>query len=83
MKFVNFPRAFRIKMSPAFNRWFFRAKGVKYGHNMKVIGSVSIVGPGNISIGDNFMMTSGESINPISSNLREPSIPTTLMQKSS
>lgn len=67
---ANLPKALRIKLTPAFNRWFFRTKGVTYGPNMTIFGRVSIEGPGKISIGDNFMMTTGEAINPISSNLR-------------
>lgn len=69
LKSINIPKVLRIKLSPTFNRWFFRVKGVKYGHNMTVFGHVSIVGTGCIRIGDNFMMTNGKAINPISSNL--------------
>lgn len=70
IKLANLPNVIRIKLSPAYNRWFFRAKGVTYGSNMTIMGKVSIEGPGHISIGDNFMMTSGDSINPISANLQ-------------
>lgn len=69
LKFVRIPKVLRIKITPIYNRWFFKAKDVKYGRNMTVIGRVSIVGTGRISIGDNFMMTSGETINPIGGNL--------------
>lgn len=69
-KIVNLPTTLCIKLSPVFNRWYFHAKGVTYGGNMVVRGKVSIVGQGRIVIGKNFCMTSGEYINPISSNLR-------------
>lgn len=70
LKFFNLPTALCVKLSPSFNKWFFKAKGVKYGKNLRVIGKVNITGLGKIAIGKNFVMTSGEAINPISSNLR-------------
>lgn len=69
-KILNIPTALRIKFSPAFNRWLFRKKKVTFGKNMTIMGKVSVIGPGKISIGDNFIMTSGEHINPISANLQ-------------
>ena len=44
--------------------------GVKYGSNMRVYNKISITGCGRIEIGDNFVFTSGASINPICRNLR-------------
>lgn len=70
LKLLNFSQTIRIKLSPSFNLFFFRAKGVVFGENMTIMGKVSVIGPGKISIGDNFMMTSGEHINPISANLQ-------------
>lgn len=55
---------------PHVNRWLFRKYKIVYGKNMKIIGRVSVTGPGKIVIGNNFMMTSGEHINPISANLQ-------------
>lgn len=69
LKLFNLPTTLNIKFSPCFNRWLFKAKGVKIGKNFNVMGSVSIVGNGKIVIGDNFCMTNGCFINPISSNL--------------
>lgn len=69
LKLVHLPITLKIKLSPCFNRWFFKAKGAKIGKNFNVLGSVSIVGPGKISVGDDFCMTNGCEINPISSNL--------------
>lgn len=37
---------------------------------MTILGKVHITGSGRITIGDNFIMTSGEYINPISSNIQ-------------
>ena len=67
-KILNISTILRVKFGPAFNRWLFRKKGIIYGKNMTVMGKVSVIGSGSISIGDNFMLTSGEHINPISSN---------------
>lgn len=69
-KIINLPAIFRVKFGPTYNRWFFRKKGVSYGDNATVMGKVSIIGPGRITIGNNFCMTSGEHINPISANLQ-------------
>lgn len=59
----------RLKFSPIYYRWLFRKKGITYGYNMSIMGKISVVGPGKIIIGDNFMMTSGNHINPISANI--------------
>lgn len=69
-KFLRIPSYLKIKYSSSFNRWMFRKKGVIWGKDMTVIGKVSIIGHGKITIGKNFMMTSGEHINPISANLQ-------------
>lgn len=69
-KILNISTALRIKLSPAINRWLFRDKGVVFGKNMVILGKVSVIGQGKITIGDNFMMTSGEHINPICPNLQ-------------
>jgi len=69
-KIINLPAILRIKFGPTYNRWLFRKKGVSYGDNTAVMGKVSIIGPGKITIGNNFCMTSGEHINPISANLQ-------------
>lgn len=69
-KLLNIPTALRIKLSPKFNCWLLRSKGVVIGKNMTIMGKVSVIGPGKISIGDNFMMTSGEHINPICANMQ-------------
>lgn len=59
-----------VKFSPIINRFFLRKKGCSFGKNMTIIGKVSIRGTGHISIGENFIMTSGYHINPVSANLQ-------------
>lgn len=70
IKFLNVSSAMQVKLSTVINRLRFYAKGVKLGNNCHLLGWISIVGNGKITIGDNFCMTSGEHINPISSNLQ-------------
>lgn len=70
LKIVNFPTALTIKLSPRFNRRKLNALGVTFGNNCSILGKASVVGHGSISIGNNFMMTSGEHINPICSNMQ-------------
>lgn len=69
-KFLNLPTALRIKFYPRINRWLFNAKGVEYGKNLQVYSRLSVIGGGKIKIGDNFVFTSGDAINPISSNVQ-------------
>ena len=69
-KILNIPTTIRVKFGSSYYRWLFRKKGVKYGRNLSVLGRISVIGSGKIVIGDNFCMTSGEHINPISSNLQ-------------
>lgn len=68
LKLFNLPTAVRIRISPTFNRWLLCAKDVMIGTNCTIMGKVSVIGSGKISIGNNFMMTNGEHINPISAN---------------
>ena len=69
-KLLKIPSVLRIKYSSKYYRWLFRKKGITFGDNMLIMGRISVVGSGKIDIGDNFCMTSGEYINPISSNLQ-------------
>lgn len=70
LKLLNISTIMRIKFSPKLNRLFLRCKRVLTGYNCNILGRVSIIGPGKITIGDNFMMTSGEHINPITANVQ-------------
>ena len=70
LKIYNLPRVLLMKWSIHFNRWYFKAKGIKYGQNLNIIGAPYVSGNGSIKIGNNFIMTNGDGINPISSNMR-------------
>lgn len=71
-----FYRLFRIvpKLKSIFyrfwNRLYFKLIGIKFGKNMQVFDKVYVKGYGKITIGDNFVFTSGEAINPICRNIR-------------
>lgn len=52
------------------NKLYFKLIGIKYGKNMQVFDKVYVSGYGKIKIGDNFVFTSGSSINPICRNIR-------------
>lgn len=70
LKLTSIPHALHIKVSPFLNRWYLQAKNISFGKNINIMGKITITGPGVITIGDNFCMTSGAHINPISSNLQ-------------
>lgn len=70
LKILNLPIIIRTRFYPRFNRLLFRLKGVTFGQNMTIMGKVSVIGRGEITIGDDFYMTSGDHVNPISSNLQ-------------
>lgn len=69
-KIVNIKSIFKIALTPIVNRWILKRKGVIYGDGVNIVGKISVVGKGKISIGNNFCMTSGEHVNPISANLQ-------------
>ena len=69
-KLFKIPSILRLKYSSKYYRWLFRKKGITFGNNMSIMGRISVIGMGKIVIGDNFYMSSGEHINPISSNLQ-------------
>lgn len=52
------------------NKLYFKLIGIKYGKCMQVFNKVYVNGYGKITIGDNFVFTSGEAINPICRNIR-------------
>ena len=52
------------------NKLYFKLIGIKFGKNMRVFDKIYVVGRGQITIGDNFVFTSGSSINPICRNIR-------------
>lgn len=52
------------------NQLYFWAWGVEIGKRMKVYNKIYLLGKGKIKIGDDFLFTSGDSINPICRNIR-------------
>lgn len=68
LKILNFPTALKVRFYPHYNRWKFRLKGINYGNDLNILGQVVVHGKGEITIGDNFCMTSGNHINPICGN---------------
>ena len=70
VKILNLPVAIRTKIYPSYNRLLFKLKGVEYGKSFKVFNKIYLIGKGAIKIGNDFMFTSGDCINPISRNLR-------------
>lgn len=70
LKFLNIPTIIKVRFTPAYNRLLLKLKDVQYGNNLKIVGRVSVIGMGKITIGGNFYMTSGEHINPISANIQ-------------
>ena len=70
LKILNLPIIIRTRFYPCFNRLLFRLKGVTFGRNMTIMGKVSVIGDGKITIGDDFYMSSGDTISAISSNLQ-------------
>lgn len=54
-----------------FNMLLFKMKGVKFGRNLQVYNKVYLqIRKGELSIGDNFTLTSGDCINPLCRNIR-------------
>lgn len=71
IKLLNIPTALRIKLYPSINRMTLKAHGVVFGKNLCISGKVSwSIRGGKILIGDNFYFSSGDAVNPISSNLQ-------------
>lgn len=61
----------RIRYYCWYNRLLFRYKRINYGHHLQIYDKVFITGRrSRITIGDDFHLTSGDGINPISRNIR-------------
>ena len=71
-KSFRIPRRFRMSFYTFFNRFVFWINGVQFGTNMKVFNRIylSIYAKSKITIGDNFLFTSGEGFNPLCRNMR-------------
>lgn len=52
------------------NKIYFKLIGIKFGNNMRVFNKIYVLGKGIVSIGENFVFTSGDNINPICRNIR-------------
>lgn len=70
LKLFNLPTALRIKLYPRINRMILKSHGVVFGKNLQIPGKVSWLIGGKLKIGDNFYLSSGNSVNPIASNLQ-------------
>ena len=71
-KLLNIPVLVRMRFYPMLNRAFLKKKGAILGSNVQLPGKLNLVTRGNnvIAIGDNFYFSSGDAVNPISSNLQ-------------
>ena len=69
-KLFSFITKIRNKFYCFFNKLYFRLIGIEYGRNMYVFNKIYIKGQGKIKIGDDFVFTSGDAINPICRNIK-------------
>ena len=71
-KLLNIPALVRMRFYPMLNRALLKKKGAVLGRNVQIPGKLNLVTRGNnvIAIGDNFYFSSGDAVNPISSNLQ-------------
>ena len=60
----------RILFYKFYNKLYFRANGVRFGRRMCVCNKVYLQGIGHVTIGDDLLFTSGDSLNPICRNVR-------------
>lgn len=71
IKLLNLPTTLRIKLYPRINRMILKAHGVAFGRNLQIPGKVSwLIGGGKLKIGDNFYFSSGDAVNPMTSNMQ-------------
>jgi acetyltransferase-like isoleucine patch superfamily enzyme len=71
MKFKPTPNNLKINFYRWFNRCFFRLKKVHYGLNLQVYNKVYLqIRNGEMYVGDDFTLTSGDCINPLCRNIR-------------
>lgn len=72
-KLLNIPIAFRIKLYPILNRVLLKHYGAELGDNIVITGKLNLLvdrANNKIKIGNNFYFSSGDSVNPIASNLQ-------------
>lgn len=69
-KLLNVPTIFRIKFYTYINRILLKSCGALLGQNIQIPGKVHWLIRGDVRIGDNLYFSSGDAVNPISSNLQ-------------
>lgn len=69
-KLLNLPTTLSIKLWPMLNRLMLKSRDVVMGRNICIPGRIYVIGKGKITIGDDFYFSSGNAVNPISSNFR-------------
>lgn len=69
-KFFRIVPNVRLYFYRFYNQLFFKLIGIEFGNNMKISNKIYVRGSGNISIGDSFLVSSGDDVNPISRNIR-------------
>ena len=69
-KFVYACRLVKKALYIRYNRLYFIGNRVKFGRNLKVYNKVYVFGCGQVQIGDDFVLTSGDCWNPINRNIR-------------
>lgn len=72
LRLFHLPRHLRKIFYLRWNRLFFRINGVQFGKNMRAFNKIYIFKhpSATITIGDNFVFTSGEAFNALSRNIR-------------
>lgn len=70
LKLLNLPTTLSIKLWPMLNRLMLKSRDVVMGRNICIPGRIYVIGKGKITIGDDFYFSSGNAVNPISSNFR-------------
>jgi acetyltransferase-like isoleucine patch superfamily enzyme len=69
-KLVGWVRCFKVAYYTWYNKMYFGFRGIHFGDSMQVFNKIYVVGAkGKITIGNHFQFTSGDCINPLSSNL--------------
>ena len=71
LKIIKIFRNIEYKCYIIFNRHYFTTNNIKYGKDLKVYYKIylNIAQKSEITIGDNFLFTSGKSINPLCRNI--------------
>lgn len=68
IKLFNFPVAIHTRIWPRMNLLLFRLHGIQHGKNLRVFNKVFLNIKGEMKIGDNFMLISGDGISASAAN---------------